>query len=45
MLICSLVDYWAGMMDEVVKRQLKKWLPMSMEMIPLQVLEPVLRLE
>jgi hypothetical protein len=44
-LICSLIDYWAGMMDEVVKRQLKKWLSVSLEMIPLQVLEPMMRLE
>jgi hypothetical protein len=33
------------MLDEAVQRQLKKWLPVSMEMIPLQVLEPMLRLE
>jgi hypothetical protein len=44
-LICSLIDYWVGMMDEVVKRQLKKWLPVSLEMILLQVLEPMMRLE
>jgi hypothetical protein len=25
--ICPLIDYWGGMLDDVVKRQLKKWLP------------------
>jgi hypothetical protein len=43
--ICPLIDYWGGMLDDVVKRQLKKWLPVSMELILLQVLEPMLMFE
>jgi hypothetical protein len=44
-LICSLVDYWVGLMDEATKSRLKKWLFVSLEMIPLQIVAPMLTIE
>jgi hypothetical protein len=37
-LICSLLDYWSGDIKQVVKRKLKHWMSVSMELIPLQAL-------
>jgi hypothetical protein len=40
-LICSLLDYWSGDIKQVVKRKLKHWMSVSMELIPLQALPPL----
>lgn len=41
-LICSLLNYWTALMPADVKRCMSRWMPQSMEEIPLQVLPPIL---
>lgn len=39
--ICSFVSYWAENMREEIKAQLYRWLPMDVDMIPIQSASPL----
>jgi hypothetical protein len=40
-LICSLITYWSGEIKMEMRNKLKKWMPTSLDMIPLRVLLPL----
>lgn len=44
LLICSLVQHWSGLTKLEEKKRMKRWMPMSFEMIPPQKVPPVLAL-
>lgn len=44
LMIVSLLNFWADNLSEEHKKHLKRWIPRSIEEIPLQVLPPVLRI-